>query len=278
MRVSHFQQSSKKREPPQGFTLLELVLAAALSTLVLAGIGTLISIVYQVERTSQETLQLTEAGRNLLRQLEWDLQSIPGQMPAEEATGSSQSTAMTLALQPDILTSTVDTTVEQQPVLFYGTAVSLEFLAEPATRSGNEISFEVEMGLETLSGPVQQKLLIWSTTADLLSEQSGTTVNTEDLIARAEGAVDASLNITQLLSVLTYPELVSLEFAYFDGVAWYDEWDSLEMGVLPVAVEATVILQNPELEAAHPAVVLTRIIQIPASRFQEPTSGSLSGL
>jgi hypothetical protein len=32
------------------------------------------------------------------------------------------------------------------------------------------------------------------------------------------------------------PEVVGLEFAYFDGVEWVDQWDSTERGGLPLAV------------------------------------------
>jgi hypothetical protein len=38
------------------------------------------------------------------------------------------------------------------------------------------------------------------------------------------------------------PEVMSIEFQYFDGTEWLYEWDSQEEGGLPVAVKITVLL------------------------------------
>jgi hypothetical protein len=50
------------------------------------------------------------------------------------------------------------------------------------------------------------------------------------------GEVGSSTGSGQLLA----PEVNYLEFRYFDGAEWLTEWDSEQMGGLPVAVEILV--------------------------------------
>lgn len=49
---------------------------------------------------------------------------------------------------------------------------------------------------------------------------------------------------------LMAPEVVGLQFMYFDGASWSSEWDSASMQGLPVAIEITVILQTLDEQAA----------------------------
>jgi type II secretory pathway component PulJ len=54
--------------------------------------------------------------------------------------------------------------------------------------------------------------------------------------AARNGGLDASAGLGQILA----PEVNHLEFRYFDGMQWNSEWDSEQMGGLPVAVEITI--------------------------------------
>jgi hypothetical protein len=47
-------------------------------------------------------------------------------------------------------------------------------------------------------------------------------------------------------SVATAPEVIRLEFRYFDGGVWSSEWDSLQRQSLPVAVEVAMQIGSPE--------------------------------
>jgi prepilin-type N-terminal cleavage/methylation domain-containing protein len=54
--------------------------------------------------------------------------------------------------------------------------------------------------------------------------------------ADEEQSSDEALALqTELLA----PEVVSLQFRYFDGLEWYEEWDSTAAGAIPAAVEVT---------------------------------------
>jgi hypothetical protein len=41
------------------------------------------------------------------------------------------------------------------------------------------------------------------------------------------------------------PEIVNLQFRYFNGLEWVDSWDSTSMDALPLAIEVTIGFQEP---------------------------------
>ena len=47
-------------------------------------------------------------------------------------------------------------------------------------------------------------------------------------------------------SVTTAPEVVGLEFHYFDGEQWSSDWDSWQRRSLPLAVEVAMQIAAPE--------------------------------
>lgn len=59
--------------------------------------------------------------------------------------------------------------------------------------------------------------------------------------ATESGNVSAPIGKTDLLA----DEVIGLQFLYFDGLGWSTEWDSSAMEGLPVAIEITLILGNP---------------------------------
>ncbi|MDP1796498.1 MAG: hypothetical protein Q8K78_03410 [Planctomycetaceae bacterium] len=44
---------------------------------------------------------------------------------------------------------------------------------------------------------------------------------------------------------LLAPEIASIQFRYFDGLAWMTEWDTVATGVLPRAIEVTILFEPP---------------------------------
>ena len=72
-----------------------------------------------------------------------------------------------------------------------------------------------------------------STTGGLVRRQWDRAVT---VWAMQQGGLDASADSGQILA----PEVNHLEFRYFDGYQWSPEWDSQQMGGLPVAVEITI--------------------------------------
>lgn len=72
-------------------------------------------------------------------------------------------------------------------------------------------------------------------------------------LARIEGDqmsivfADSKSNINEMAGIaeVIAPEVIALQFRYFDGSAWYDTWDSQTSVRLPLAVEMTLGFEIP---------------------------------
>ena len=56
-----------------------------------------------------------------------------------------------------------------------------------------------------------------------------------------QGGSIESLGSEELLA----PEVTDIQFRYFNGTEWLDQWDSTELNGLPMAVEVTVWIPRP---------------------------------
>jgi hypothetical protein len=75
---------------------------------------------------------------------------------------------------------------------------------------------------------------------------------------------------------LSVPEVVSIQFRYFDGRGWTDAWNSLERKSLPAAVEIQLQLADtPAVTAGRPAGVESRTPGGPAVAAAGATDDSL---
>ncbi len=85
------------------------------------------------------------------------------------------------------------------------------------------------------------------------------------------------------------PEVVAVEFAYFDGLEWLDYWDSQELGGLPWAVQITLLVApstNPSGAAVplnasqttsadgQPLLQYQHVVYLPAARAAMAQSGA----
>ncbi len=105
------------------------------------------------------------------------------------------------------------------------------------------------------------------------------------LFASENGDYEIFLRNGQLLA----PEVVVLEFRYFDGLEWFTEWNSQDMGGLPMAVEMGIMLFDPNVAAEEaflggslfdPAsgmdqdLVYRTMIRLPSAQLAAATSSS----
>jgi len=67
--------------------------------------------------------------------------------------------------------------------------------------------------------------------------QSGLVRHEMDRATAAWAADKGTLTAAQLALEPIAPEVAAIEFRYFDGTEWHNEWDTQERGGLPVAVE-----------------------------------------
>ncbi|GAA5510787.1 prepilin-type N-terminal cleavage/methylation domain-containing protein [Novipirellula caenicola] len=99
------------------------------------------------------------------------------------------------------------------------------------------------------------------------------------IYAMESGAI-TSLNQT---GELLAPEIVGIEFSYWDGTIWQIEWSSDEMGELPAAVQVRLTMNDPTIVAANesglsdesPTRTFTHIVRLPLARPIEVTEDEL---
>jgi hypothetical protein len=131
-----------------------------------------------------------------------------------------------------------------------------------------------------LAGAVQPAATFDAVNNSVLTAESG--------LARLEGDrmaiefADVSLDTETLGSAarIIAPEVVSLEFQYFDGAAWQTSWDSTAYGRLPQAIEVSLGIvdrvaaqqSRSQFDAAVPVTVRRHVIAVPLAGPYVPES------
>lgn len=83
----------------------------------------------------------------------------------------------------------------------------------------------------------------------------------------------ADIGLLDQQTELLAPEVMAVEFAYFDGLQWYAEWDTEIMGGIPMAVEITLLIRPTNDTDLLPASGYGMAGQGLSSRMQ-PGSGN----
>jgi hypothetical protein len=275
-----------KRPPPanrRGITLFELLLALALTALVMVVISMAIDLHLRTFDLRRTDVEHTQVARSVLRYISADLRNaVPyapvdmsgvEQMAAEMDMGSLGMGAADLgagdeldllgdlgleALEgPNNLTeNTIDIAGTELPASIPGLYGNQSELQVDVTRlpridqyhasptSGDPYSVaDIPSDVKTVAyflrtGDEQVGLgTVSSSTADVGAGLVRRELDRAVTCWAAEmGDVGSSTGSGQLLA----PEVNYLEFRYFDGAEWLTEWDSEQMGGLPVAVEILV--------------------------------------
>jgi len=253
-----------------GFTLLEVLVATALSATLLAVLWGLFGIYLRLFETGQARTEQAQLARVLLQQLADDLHSAiedsPGDDPADAPAGSAGAAtsvrrfgllgssqwlrfdvlqAVPLERAPSLDTDVSEalwgshtSQVPELRTIYYrfqradereeGEQSELS-PEEPNVRPGltrSERDFETPYQENARRAP-GRVLTVRSPSSD-----------TEDVPATESSAVPDTFSADP--SITWAPEVVGLQFRYFDGRGWSSQWDSLKRESLPVAIEAIV--------------------------------------
>ena len=262
-------RGSRPEAHPRGFTLIEVLLATALSVTLLLALWTLFGIytsLFTVGQTKTETSQLARA---LLKQLADDLHSaIQDPIPGAPAKPRSSTPLRRFVLSGssdqlrlDVLQVTPlqgnpnpvgdSERLEQEPsaarvpelrTVYYTFRDPLRTTgptesAEPSAQNlpglvRRELDFETPPDTEPGSGP----------SGGLAELEASGEVMPGGEPSGGAGASDPSGVELVDTSITWVPEVVRLAFRYFDGSGWTGQWNSLSRKSLPVAVEVTMQL------------------------------------
>ena len=279
-------KSPHSKADRRGFTIMELLLASMLTAILMAGLWGLLSIYERLFMSGETRTEQAQLVRSVMDQLAADLT----RAIADNAASSSGGTAAvrrfglfgaSRAFQVDVL---------QAPPI----ESIAGFLGDDVDRPGRGRFAEkipelrtVQWQFETADGEGRRGRRSWSglirreldwetpgakgggtrasrriagnSTKSRLSRQSPAVGSFQD--GRLEPDSDDE-------SILRVPEVVGVEFRYFDGRGWSDEWNSLTRKSLPMAVEVVL-----HVKRAAPAVGLSE----PAPQEEEtPAADSLT--
>ncbi len=277
-----------------GFTLLELLVAAGLTTIVLAALWTLFSMYERLFTKAEAQAQRAQLARALLQQLADDLHSAIAENAAAPPDGASSVRRFGLfgtrqALQVDVVQIT-----PEQAAQGWGLPEEQDLLAAfpEAGPQAPELhtvryTFEppdplAELEGQGVSGLVRRQF-DWETPiaeTDLETAGGASLSASDDFIAAMQSlAGDDPLAVAAPGASITWvPEVVGVEFRYFDGNAWSDQWNSLTRKSLPVAVEAILHVQtlDPSEPSAPRAAELAPTAEDAATPAEPLESGSPS--
>ncbi|MFH1267157.1 MAG: prepilin-type N-terminal cleavage/methylation domain-containing protein [Planctomycetota bacterium] len=258
------------RPGARGFTLLEILLATALMAVLLMGLWSLFSIYTSLFEAGQTRAVRSQLARALLDQLADDLESaIQDPIPASPAQTRTSTPLRRFALfgsphelrldvlqvtplqgNPDPVSDSEELLGEpsaprvpelrtvyytfREPLLLEeeGTELEDSETQDPPGLIRRELDFETPNTEPSDSGFGGQ-----SAGPDILEGEmlGGPTTG-----GRSSPGLPTPRPVDD--SVIWAPEVVALEFRYFDGNGWSGQWNSLARKSLPVAVEVTLQL------------------------------------
>ena len=141
------------------------------------------------------------------------------------------------------------------PARFYGGTDWIEF---DSTRLPNSATYGLPAGSGGVPSPVPAAIgdvrnVSWyfatsgASTGGFVAPQNASGLlrrEADGAIARWAGETGGASLLDEAAEILA-PEVVALQFSYFDGTQWLTEWDSDAEGGLPMVVEIAVALLDP---------------------------------
>lgn len=308
---------ARSRRRRNGFTLLEMILAAAIAVLLLSGLYVAMDLQLRHAQAARDIVEQSTLARALIQRMSGDIAPSLGQPDplrfrsssgGSAAAGATSGTTTTGSGQTSSTTSTTGTGGTGSSA---GTGTD-SAAAPAATTSGTSSSPGLAPALFSLRGD--------STTLSIMvSRVPRNPVNPDDPEVPAgvsdlrrisyylAGSGDSALGLVrhEVLAVtseeataeppevsdptaksLIAPEVRELSFSYWDGTAWQESWDSEEVGSdgmtpvgppLGIAVRITIIVPGAGPDSEVKPKTYRHVISIPTANGAAQQSTTDSG-
>ncbi|MEO2049302.1 MAG: hypothetical protein ABGX16_22320 [Pirellulales bacterium] len=244
----------RARSLQSGFTLIEILLAAGLSLVLMVAVLSAVTIYRDVSVAGRERVEQAQLARAIFRRMELDIRSTsPLQEAIEEETEESNTeesaevtvvdTVESIAGQSggvfgDASTLIVHTNQPQRPSVTVASATG-GFVALAESDLKSIAYFLAEPGGGGLPGIAGDLLAASGQSVPALARLEGQRLT----LAYAEAMVDVD-TLAGMVKVMAN-EIALIQFRYFDGLSWYDVWDSATMERVPSAIEITLAFRDP---------------------------------
>jgi prepilin-type N-terminal cleavage/methylation domain-containing protein len=246
-----------------GFTLLEVLVAVALSSMLIAAVYASLNLYWNYSTAGQDEVERAQLARALLRQIELDIRSVIYKAQADASdSASAMGTGTSGGTGTDSSTTSSDTSTDTStetavdPETAYETTTSGLFgnasmLMMHISKPTPELMFLPGAGPADASSRTSDLVAVAYYVANDMTAGAGTSglarMEGDRLamgLAAQGGATAASVSRVQILA----PEVTAIQFSYFDGLSWRVDWDSEMLGGIPRAIE--VILQVGPTQSA----------------------------
>lgn len=290
------------------FTLLEIILTLAMSVVLMLLIGGAMQFYGRTMNVRDMEIQQTQLASAVMQMIEDDLRATLYTRPIDTAGLKAllaASAGSSLGPDEDLSAAGIDselpedsspvpthTTILQSPGLIgtqYQIQVDLSRLPrlEEYVAMFGESAFDfvdVPSDIKTVSYFVQNAGMLGGVQDSIDSlDSSNRSLVTGGLIRRSldraatvEASRSGGLARLNQTGELIAPEVVGIEFSYWDGITWLPQWSSDQYKELPLAVQVQLIMDDPIAAAANahqgisltstPTRVFKHIIRLPLAR------------
>lgn len=244
----------RSRDGRSGFTLLELLLAIGLTSLLMAALYTAMSVYWTTATESYDEIERSQIARALLRDMARDIRSCTFVEQQTQSSDSEEDTEDSEASAADPETALSSYTnglfgTNNDLVLYISRPepdqnyISAQELVTPDDRSSDGLIVRYLLVQEGGNGLAGQFASEVSTDAGdnpikglarMQGDQAGLSA------AIGNGDMAMQLAATGLLAA----EVSDLKFQYFDGVDYFDEWDSTVQNAMPLAIVIELSLRS----------------------------------
>lgn len=256
----------------RAFTLLEVLISLSLSVFLVTAIYSAVSLYIRVSREDETVLERSRVCRSLFRQMTLDIQSVLFRVEEEEDTESEDEDSTSGTTTNDGTTtestdvvSVVDpeSALQSASVGLIGDAFKLTLHINRPARDSSYQTLASAGGLDVRTSDLQSITYFLAANSGsglegavgkLALQESGLPMTTSgpqglarlagDRMAIEQADLEADLDTLAATARVLAPEVVSLQFRYFDGLSWQTEWDSVAAQRLPNAVEITIGLRR----------------------------------
>ncbi|RCS54331.1 hypothetical protein DTL42_04080 [Bremerella cremea] len=270
-----------------GFTLLEVMLASGLSVIVMFAVGGAIQFFLFRVDASKDSIEQAQLARAIMRTIETDLRSaiwkqeidftaVQDLAASSVASGSADisSMASSAGIDPTMaagaLTGSATEDIAASSVLpttigLYGNSMELQVdisrvprideydpqYQSILSRSLSDIPSDIKTVTYFLMQPGSSSLghgVVGD--AGVTEEQFGLVRRELDRAVTQYAMNNGNTANLDASAEILAPEVSLLAFRYYDGVGWFDEWNSEEMGGLPMAVDVMISIRDHQTTQA----------------------------
>ncbi len=198
----------KVQPPISAFTLIELLMALAISSLVLAVISRVYFSALQLNNRTEAVFDRSLPIQHALRIIHSDLGGL--MLPGGALSGELKSNPGT----------------DSSTTLFNGVKVSPDFYSNSAIVDDSSPFSEVQKVSYYLATPTN-----YSTGQDLMR------VTSRNLLP---------VGVDESISQLLLENVAEIQFQYYDGTTWQNQWDSTVSSNLPTAIKFGIVLAGAD--------------------------------